>query len=33
MGSQLGPVLAGIFMAEVETKIIPTVTEFVIGDM
>ena len=27
MGSQLGPVIAGIFMIEVETKIIPTVTD------
>ena len=27
MGSPLGPVLAGIFMAEQETKIIPTVTD------
>ena len=27
MGSPLGPVLAGIFMAELETRIIPTVTD------
>ena len=27
MGSPLGPVLAGIFMVELETRIIPTVTD------
>ena len=33
MGSQLGPVLAGIFMVELETKTIPTIMErFVIGE-
>ena len=27
IGSPLGPVLAGIFMVELETRIIPTVTD------
>ena len=33
MGSQLGSVLAGIFMVELETKTIPTIMErFFIGE-
>ena len=33
MGSQLGSVLAGIFMVELETKTIPTIMErFLIGE-
>ena len=30
MGSPLGPVLAGIFMVELETTIVPTLTEYLL---
>ena len=33
MGSPLGPVLAGIFMVDLETKVIPTVKKHMYGGL